>query len=285
MAEVGLSWMHSGGLHSVPVCRLADVQTGCFKAASRTPPPEVWPPLSFSEDGRGRLHATLVVERYPLYLGYVTESAALSTVLFKAERLAVLSRAAVVELDPWLSQQTRKQWNDPLSGEGVADESATSYFPATQRDLAVLGQLRVLFPLQNTRRDRKLASAEEVMAGPVRLPYATRLTRFILPKGKALWIGKRELSNCIYLFKVNERSLPRQVIRARLPRSWFHDVDNKEADEPTDFEQWQISDLGLKAGEHGCVAANKIQSLAVKHGGGDDDGWHRSRQCSPRSTP
>eukprot|EP00971_Amphidinium_carterae_P057595 1139097-Amphidinium_carterae.1 len=56
---------------------------------------------------------------------------------------------------------------------------------------------------------------EEVMAGPVRLPYAPRLRRVILAKGKALWIGKRDLSNCFYLFKVNDGRLPRQVIGPR----------------------------------------------------------------------
>eukprot|EP00971_Amphidinium_carterae_P334654 6470049-Amphidinium_carterae.1 len=200
MAEVGLSWMHSGGLDLAPVCSLGDMQAGCFKAASRTSP------LSFAEDGRGRLqhlctklldkkqcdYEHVKVERYPLYLGYVTESAASSTVLFKAERLAVPSKAAVVELDPWLSQRTREQWNDPLSGEGVADESATSYFAATQREwrwaLRIMfraGLLRLVHPQTGCAGssagafsvakdkekdrligDRRPANAEEVMAGP-----------------------------------------------------------------------------------------------------------------------
>eukprot|EP00971_Amphidinium_carterae_P216712 4302124-Amphidinium_carterae.1 len=140
MTEGGLSWLSSGGSDTSKAS--SSLNSSCFGIASRTSP------LAFEGDSRGRLqnlctkllskrrcdYEHIKVERYPLYLGYVSESATSSTVCFRVERLAVPKKAAVVELDPWLSEETRGQWNDPVADKQGSEEIASSHFAATQRE-------------------------------------------------------------------------------------------------------------------------------------------------------
>eukprot|EP00974_Lingulodinium_polyedra_P010875 1046092-Lingulodinium_polyedra.AAC.1 len=74
------------------------------------------------------------------------------------------------------------------------------------------------------------------MPGPVRLPYAPRFRKLRLPPRKAVWVAKRGLSNCFYLFEVEQERLERQVIGPRIPRSWLEEIGSEELDWLTDFE-------------------------------------------------
>eukprot|EP00974_Lingulodinium_polyedra_P099068 9600707-Lingulodinium_polyedra.AAC.1 len=62
------------------------------------------------------------------------------------------------------------------------------------------------------------------------------LRQIRVPRHKTLWLAKRDLSNCFYLFEVEKERLPRQVIGPRIPRSWLARLDAVELDWSTDFE-------------------------------------------------
>eukprot|EP00971_Amphidinium_carterae_P187688 3725056-Amphidinium_carterae.1 len=236
--------------------------------------------------GRRVENERVKVERHPLYLGYESDGGNRSaTVYFVAERLAIPEKSANVPLDPWLSRATRVAWNNPVMSEPEVVESGSdthlsgrSYFAASQlewraalRRMHRSGLLRLLPPhscpagsaagafavtkdesKDRLIGDRRPANSQERMPGPVRLPYAPRLRRIVLKRGQGLWVGKRDLSNCFYLFRVDEARLGRQVIGPRVPRSWFDNVSDVELDFAPDFECWCSSDLGLSAGEEGA---------------------------------
>eukprot|EP00973_Karenia_brevis_P035837 4945856-Karenia_brevis.AAC.1 len=81
------------------------------------------------------------------------------------------------------------------------------------------------------------------MPGPVRLPYAPQLRKARLGKNEGLWIGKRDLSNCFYLFEVEEERLRRQVIGPRIPLSWLENLDDERCDDCAIDEHWWSNDL------------------------------------------
>ena len=58
---------------------------------------------------------------------------------------------------------------------------------------------------------------------------------------------KRDLSNCFHLWEVEPSRIERQVIGPRIPRSWFHDVENAAEDDRLSFEGWFTPDLYLSA--------------------------------------
>ena len=92
----------------------------------------------------------------------------------------------------------------------------------------------------------------ECMPGPVRLPFAPRLRRLRAPRGQRLWLAKRDLSNCFYLFGVEEARWPRQVIGPRIPRSWLDNLEeDQEADYAPVFASWCSGDLSLAPGACG----------------------------------
>eukprot|EP00974_Lingulodinium_polyedra_P075416 7308381-Lingulodinium_polyedra.AAC.1 len=99
--------------------------------------------------------------------------------------------------------------------------------------------------------DRRPRNALEAMPGPVRLPYAPRLRKLRLPPHKAVWVAKRDLSNCFYLFEVEPERLERQVIGPRIPRSWLEEIGTEELDWQADFASWCSEDLLLPAAASG----------------------------------
>ena len=86
----------------------------------------------------------------------------------------------------------------------------------------------------------------ESMPGPARLPYAPRLRRLQLKPGRALWLAKRDLSNCFYQFEVEPARLARQVVGPRLPRAWFNDLDDPRLDHTLGEERWRQRDLAAR---------------------------------------
>ena len=111
--------------------------------------------------------------------------------------------------------------------------------------------------------DRRPGNALDSMPGPVRLPYAPRLRRIRLGKHEVLWSGKRDLSNCFYLFEVDSERLQRQVIGPRLPRSWFRDLHKVDADDCDTFEPWLDRDLRGKRLHDGGAADDSFRQLAM----------------------
>ena len=99
--------------------------------------------------------------------------------------------------------------------------------------------------------DRRPRNAGESQPGPVRLPYAPRLRRMRLPPGKGLWLAKRDLSNCFYLFEVEPDRLARQVVGPRLPRAWFEQLDDESLDFAPAAGAWHCPDFAVQGNQQG----------------------------------
>ena len=220
--------------------------------------------------------------------GYHQASTTSTNVPFVAQRLALPDRAALLPLRPWLSHDTLQEW-EKHSGTwtstpgGEPDkpqlETPKAYFAASAAEWRQAARRIVRSGLgvpiapsscppglaagaftvakdpgeDRLIGDRRPLNALEAKPGPVRLPYAPRIRRLRLAKGKCLWAGKRDISNCFYMYDVGDDRLSRQVIGPRLPRSWFDNIDDAALDDVTSFEPWCVSDLfarGDSAGKH-----------------------------------
>ena len=279
---VAAGWLRSGGAGGKVDAGAVfpDDMLGAFGAASRTSP------FACAGDVRGRsrdllesvIHGDSVGPLRFRAAAEAYESAAQgcgsSSMPFVASRLGLPEKAAIVPLRPWLSPATAAAWLSPAAAD---DEVPKAYFAAGQREwrIAVRKMARsgLVLPLGANSStvglaagafcvkkdddkdrligDRRPRNAQEQMPGPVRLPYAPRMRKVRLAKGQALWFGKRDLSNCFYLFRVDDDRLHRQVIGPRVPRSWLADLDNESADRDLHFENWCASDLRVEAGEDG----------------------------------
>ena len=92
----------------------------------------------------------------------------------------------------------------------------------------------------------------------------------MLPADKVLWGGKRDLSNCFYLFRTNPARLERQTLGLRVPSSWFKDVDNDALDWASDDEHWHARGLGLTPPATGDELDDGFVAVAVAVQGGHD---------------
>ena len=97
--------------------------------------------------------------------------------------------------------------------------------------------------------DRRPMNAQEQMPGPVRLPYAPRLRRLFVPPGRGLWGGRRDLSNCFYLYKVESERLRRQVVGPRVPRAWLEQLEDEALDMEHGCAYWVDADLHAQPGD------------------------------------
>ena len=147
-----------------------------------------------------------------------------------ADRLSLPNTAVVLEVDAWLSDETSLAWNTaPSEPDGATARTLPrGYFATSQREWrAVVRRLRrcglgrMLPPgtappwraagafavpkdagADRLIGDRRGENALDTQPGPVRLPYAPRLRKIVLEPGQGLWVTKRDLSNCFYLFEV-----------------------------------------------------------------------------------
>ena len=241
-------------------------------------------PLSFRLDMRGRfrsLYNDIVSgsqSSQPTsskwsYDGGDLRATAGPAVPFVASRLSTPDQAAVIDLSPWLSADTLRGWH----AEG--DPSRTSaavkgYFRVPLREwrgavrkMARSGLLVQLdanagepslragaFTVQKDDKrgrfiaDRRPMNSTESIAGPVRLPYAPRLRRICLDKHKKIFIGKRDLSNAFYQFRVDESRRVPQVVGPRIPKSWLDNLDDESLDSAEPEGHWYVRDLFDKPG-------------------------------------
>ena len=229
-----MEWLEAGGADFPPVGTSAGgsiVHWGAraderFSAASRTAP------LRDDGDPRGRAKQMLddIMRDSPLPAvhgrqgtGYGEPST--TALPIRAHRLALPKQAVVLKIRPWLSPATAAGWERDVS---PADDPPKGYFAASEGEwravamrLVRCGLGRLLGP--NTSppglaagafavpkdadqdrliADRRPRNAGEQQPGPVRLPYAPRLRRLLLQQHEAVWVEKRDLSNCFYLFEV-----------------------------------------------------------------------------------
>jgi len=284
-AKAALGWLSTGGLggdgRALEEVTLSKRWSAAFRAASRTSP------FGFKEDVRGRSRELLdailsggasepiAFEAWPgRHGGYAATKAQAVGLDIVGQRLALPSQAALLPLRPWLSDLTAAKWDTP--GDLGVDKAPRAYFAATQKEwrCAVRRMARAglgvaisasacppslaagAFAVRKDAGadrligDRRPQNACEEMPGPVRLPYAPRLRRLRLSAQQCLWAGKRDLSNCFYLFKVDAERLARQVIGPRIPRAWLLDIYNEGLDDVDDFPCWWARDLGAQGATH-----------------------------------
>lgn len=277
--EAALDWLSTGGLCAQP--RPPEQSTAtrrweqALKAASRTSP------FDCKEDVRGRSrelldailsgNASEPTSSSPLgsgIFGYNAFGQAAANLDIIGSRPALPPQAALLPLRPWLCEKTGQAWEQ--AGDFSDIEPPRAYFAATQREWRcavrrmarsglgraisssscppglAAGAFAVPKDIAQDRLigDRRPQNAGERMPGPVRLPYAPRLRRLRLQPEQCLWVGKRDLSNCFYLFAVDEARLARQVIGPRIPRAWLADIEDETLDLMDEFPSWWAADLG-----------------------------------------
>ena len=258
-----------------------------LSAASRTAP------MRDDGDPRGRTQALLaeLLGEVPAPRGQAWDvyAAAGATTTAKdliAERLALPEQAVVLRLRPWLSPETAAAWSAP--GEH-SEDAPRGYFAASQTEWRAVARRLVrcglgrLLPEDScppglaagafavakdvsTDRligDRRPMNAGEQQPARVRLPYAPRLRRLRLRPGEALWVAKRDLSNCFYQFEVEPDRLSRQVVGPRLPRSWFEHLEDESRDRELGGDRWHAADLGAVGPGAGEALGDGFCQLAL----------------------
>ena len=91
--------------------------------------------------------------------------------------------------------------------------------------------------------DRRPENCREDQVGHVRLPYAPRLRRLVLPPESGLRVHLRDVRDCYYMYAVEPHRLPRQLVGPRIPRSWLADLDDVSLDSIPPRETWLYADL------------------------------------------
>ena len=226
--EAGLSivldLMRTGGLSRSFAQRLPSTEAGrrlqtAVEAARRCSL------LSFESDARGRLRQlqSSIMRACEVHndIGFLEVSSYTGdtpSVPFIASRLGIPECPAVVDITPWLSDETLTGWRSPEQQPG---DDVKGFFRvpirerrAACRRMARSGLVKLVdanlgdphrsagaFAVRKDEAkdrliaDRRPHNAKERACGSVRLPYAPRLRRIILDKGKRIHIGKRDLSH------------------------------------------------------------------------------------------
>ena len=110
--------------------------------------------------------------------------------------------------------------------------------------------------------DRRPCNVVESRKGVAKLPCAPRLRRLLIQKHQIARVSFRDISDCFYVFGVDEERLHRQVVGPRVPRSWFHDLENNEIDEKEVFDAWHFPDL-FPGSCNSSVIPQKFCQLAI----------------------
>ncbi len=82
------------------------------------------------------------------------------------------------------------------------------------------------------------------VALPTLLPMVDRFCRLILRDGMRIRFSIRDLSNFFHHLLTPSSRWPKQALGPRVPRSWFNNLDDIEADETNDhIDDWFHDDL------------------------------------------